>query len=71
MNAVRVSDIQVMSLYDLAAAVAARIAARRRIGGFDHCGDSADMRMATARGVRVWFRVVRGARVSLAAAASF
>lgn len=65
------ADIQVSSLYCLRDDLAARIALRRRIGGFDWSSDSADMADAMTRAVRVWFRVVRGARVSMATARGF
>jgi hypothetical protein len=69
--AIRRSDLAVMSLYGVRDGLALRIAARRRIGWFDWSSDSYDMRVAMARAVRVWFRVVRGARVSRSMAMGF
>lgn len=68
---VSVSDLKVMSLYAVRDEIAERMAARMRIGTFDWCFDSHSMSSAMARAVRVWFRVVRGARVSKAEAAGF
>ena len=65
------NDIRAGSLYTLADELAARMSARRRIGWFDHCSDSPDRRAAMARAARVWFRVVRGTRMSAREARDF
>jgi hypothetical protein len=57
--------IKALGMCQLQKLVAERTAARRRIGWFDHCSDSYDMREAMARAVRVYFRVQVGARLSL------
>jgi hypothetical protein len=37
---------------------------RLRIGWFDHCSDSYDMRLVNARAYRIWLRI-HGERISL------
>ena len=69
--AIRRGDLAVMSLYAVRDEVAARMASRMRMGFFDWSSDSYDMRVAMARAVRVWFRVVRGSRVSRSMAMGF
>lgn len=51
-------------LCEIEARIARTTAARRRIGWFDHCGDSHDMRMCRARAWRIHQRTV-GVRITL------
>jgi len=59
------NDLKVTGLYDLQAEVATRMAARRRIGPFDHSFGSFDQRVAMTRAVRIWHRVVMNTRLTL------
>lgn len=59
------ADLKVTGLYDLQTEVANRIAARRRIGPFDHSFGSVDQQTAMTRAVRIWMRITQGTRMTL------
>lgn len=48
--------------------MARKIASRKKIGWFDFCSDSYDMRVAGARAYRIFCRITRGERQTLAQA---
>jgi hypothetical protein len=52
------------TLHDLEIRTIQRTKARMRLGWFDHCSDSWDMRQARAKAVRLWYRL-QGRRITL------
>ena len=54
-------------MHDIAARIKTKTLSRMRLGWFDHCSDSYDMRLVQARAYRIACRL-RGERISLRAA---
>lgn len=57
-------EVHEMSFYDILNRLAHLRASRRRIGWFDFCSDSWDMRTTSARAMRIFLRL-RGERQPL------
>ena len=54
--------------HDVALAIVDKMVSRPRLGYFDHCRDSEDMRLASARAWRIVRRVNLGQRMTLSEA---
>ena len=57
-----------LSYPEVELAIVDKIKARQRLGYFDHCRDSEDMRLASARAWRIVRRVNLGQRMTLSEA---
>ena len=56
--------MQTNNFAEIAARIKAKVINRCKIGWFDHCSDSYDMRVVNARAIRILLRV-RGERMTV------